>query len=73
MLQRLLEDWNDLVILVLVVCLTLVFFGILNYPNESWKEKVDAVKTGRYGTFLKIALSLIAVLLVVKIVISING
>jgi len=71
-MQRLLEDWNDLIILLIVIYLTMVFFGILKYPNESWKNKVDPVKKGKYGPFLRIALPLLAILLVVKIVLAID-
>ena len=72
-MQKIFDDLGDLIILILVLYVTLVFFGILKYPNEDWKIRAEKVKNGKYGILLKLALPALIVLLIVKIIITVNG
>jgi hypothetical protein len=71
-MQKLLGDLDDILILLLVVYISLVFFGLLKYPNEKWKAKAETLKNGKYGIIAKLALPALMVLLIVKIVMTVN-
>jgi hypothetical protein len=70
MSQKLFDNLDNWIILVIVIYITLVFFGILKYPFERSRVKAEELKNGRYGVLIKIALPVLIVLLVARIAIG---
>jgi ABC-type dipeptide/oligopeptide/nickel transport system permease subunit len=68
MFQKLLGDWNDLLIFLIVLYSSLVFFGVLKYPSASWELKVEKAKSSKSGFWLKILLPLLTIFFLVKII-----
>jgi len=50
-MQKLLDDLDDIIMLIVVLYLTLVVFGIVTYPNRGWKDNGKRVKNGNMGSF----------------------
>ena len=71
MVQKILGDWNDWLILILLIYLNLVFFRVIEYPSKNLEIKYETLKKTKRGTFLKIALPLLVAIFLVKAILAV--
>ena len=71
MFQKILEDWNDWLILILLIYLNLVFFRVIEYPSKNLEIKYETLKKTKRGTLLKIVLPLLGVIFLVKAILAV--
>ena len=71
MMQRLLEDWNDILIFILLLYVTAVYFSIFRYPNDTWKAKIEELKASKMSRFLLVGLPLVLLGFLIKIILEV--
>jgi hypothetical protein len=71
MVQKILGDWNDWLILILLIYLNLVFFRVIEYPSKNLEIKYETLKKTKRGTFLKIVLPLLVVIFLIKAILAV--
>jgi hypothetical protein len=71
MFQKILGDWNDLIILIIIIYLTLVYFGKIKYPNDRWQVRMEKMKNSDYDLLYKCALFMLIALFLGKVIMTV--
>ena len=67
MMQRILGNWNDILVVLALTWLLLTFNGILAYPNEKVRLNFEKLKGSKWSPVFQILLPLLIIAFVAKI------
>lgn len=67
MYQQLGQRINDIIVFVVILYITLIFFNVLKAPNDKWQLKVEKMRESKWRNVTKILLPLGLILLFILI------